>query len=89
MGFLRQTLDNFLHPESPYSWAAPLTDQVDNAPYRIVQSGAGQPIEERPSLAEVPNGFVEWLLYDAPGSSNGPDDVEDHDLVFNISGTVW
>lgn len=55
----------------------------------IVQTSAGGAVEARPSTSDFPSGKVFYLLHDAPFTTNGPDDVESFDLVFNISGTAW
>ena len=62
-----------------------------NAAYQffIRQTSAGGSIDARPSTGDQPNGTVNWLLFDAPGTNDGPSDVEPLDLVFNISGTEW
>lgn len=57
--------------------------------YTIRQSQAGGAIAARPDTADIPDGAVTWLLFDEPGTQDGPDDVEDLDLVINISGTPW
>ena len=59
------------------------------APHLIVQSAPGAAIDARPDTGTVANGFAFWSLFDAPGTNDGPSDVEPLDLVFNISGTEW
>lgn len=57
--------------------------------YTIRQTSLGGSIASRPNTAVVPNGAVTWLLFNEPGQSGGPTDVQALDLVINISGTPW
>lgn len=62
---------------------------LDHSLCVIVQPGLDQAVPARPSPTNWPGGRVMWLLFNAPGTPNGTDDVEAYDIVFNISGTEW
>lgn len=80
-------------PDAARIWGETVSDFVDlgstSNTYTIVQTSVGSSIEQRPSLSVFPGGTVRWLLFDEPGTANGPQDVEGLDIVFNISGVEW
>lgn len=60
-----------------------------NYQYTIRQASLGGAVAARPTVANVPNGGVTWMLFNEPNTAGGPTDVESLDLVINISGTAW
>lgn len=57
--------------------------------YTIRQTAAAAAVAARPPVGDQPDGTVTWLLFDKPGTVDGPDDVEALDVVFNLSGVEW